>query len=99
MEFREDLQRYLQAMDISLQEEIIQGLCRYQGLLYAANDHTNLTSIEERDSALLNFADSLSALKDIPAHGTLLDMGTGAGLPGLALAIARPDLQLSLIHI
>ena len=58
---------------------------------------TRLTS--PQDIAVKHFLDSLAVLKaaTLPQGATVLDIGTGAGLPGLALKIARPDLAVTLL--
>jgi 16S rRNA (guanine527-N7)-methyltransferase len=68
--------------------------------LQAWNKHTNLTGIrEDKDIRLKHFADSFSVLQAIPATAkTLVDVGTGAGFPGLPIAIMRPDIHVTLIE-
>jgi 16S rRNA (guanine527-N7)-methyltransferase len=64
------------------------------------NEHTNLTAIRE-DVAIINkhFLDSLTLLPSIP-HNTLslVDIGTGAGFPGIPLAIMKPEMNVVLIE-
>ena len=74
---------------------------RYAELLVEWNaTRMNLTRLTApRDVAVKHFLDSLAVLKatDIPRGASVIDIGTGAGLPGLALKIARPDLALTLL--
>lgn len=74
---------------------------RYAALLVEWNaTRLNLTRLTSpRDIAVKHFLDSLAVLKCVaPAsQARLIDIGTGAGLPGLALKIARPDLQVTLL--
>ena len=68
--------------------------------LKAWNEHTNLTAIRE-DSAIIkkHFLDSLSVLSAIPKDTkTLVDIGAGAGFPGLPLAIMNPNIQITLVE-
>ncbi len=64
--------------------------------LYRWNKRINLTSVDEENYITHHLLDSLSVLEDL--HGeTILDMGTGAGLPGVVLAIAQPEKQFTLL--
>ena len=70
---------------------------RYMALLKDWNTRINLTAItEDEEIRLKHFQDSLSLLPYIEG-GSLVDVGTGAGFPGMPLAIARPDLQVMLV--
>ena len=77
-----------------------QRLDRYLHLLLEANQTMNLTRIEDRASAeRLHVADSLTLLPFIPAGAQrVADVGSGGGVPGIPLAIARPDLAVTLIE-
>lgn len=60
----------------------------------------NLTGIKDVDESLIkNVYDSLTVYdpKYFPAKGRVLDLGTGAGFPGVPLAILRPDMQFLLV--
>ena len=75
----------------------IDMLLGYIELLQQWNRAYNLTSVREpRDMVRRHLLDSLSVLPWIPP-GRLLDAGTGAGLPGVPLAIARPDIGVTLL--
>ena len=69
----------------------------YRELLKDWNTRINLTAItEDEEIRLKHFQDSLSILPYIK-RGTLVDVGTGAGFPGLPIAIERPDVQVTLV--
>lgn len=71
----------------------------YQNLI-EANANTNLTAIrDERGIILKHFVDSLSCLKSGKLEGSLrvVDVGTGAGFPGLPLKIVRPGLEMTFL--
>ena len=74
-----------------------QTIC-YVDLLREANRKMNLTSIiNDEPVARLHFEDSWRAAAHIPQGVHLIDVGTGAGFPGMALALVRPDLRVTLL--
>lgn len=86
--FEESLRQELELNGISLTEDAVRRLCAYQTVLSAAAAHMNLTAIKEDDaSARLNFADSLLPM-ELFRGKRFIDVGTGAGFPGIPLAIA-----------
>jgi 16S rRNA (guanine527-N7)-methyltransferase len=88
------------AAGLTLSDEQTAKLSRYLDLLLAANQRMNLTRIESRDAAeLAHVADSLTLLPFLPpAAHKLADVGSGGGVPGIPLAIARPDAAVLLIE-
>jgi 16S rRNA (guanine527-N7)-methyltransferase len=78
----------------------IAALRRYLDLLLAANQRMNLTRISDRAAAeVLHVGDSLTLLPHLPSKAhRLADVGSGGGVPGLVLAIARQDCQVVLIE-
>lgn len=85
---------------VSLDAEALERFDLYAQLLCSWNEKINLTAITDPDEICVkHFADSLTVLGNaaIPQNATLIDVGTGAGFPGLALKIARPDLQVTLL--
>jgi 16S rRNA (guanine527-N7)-methyltransferase len=75
-------------------------LHRYLDLLIDANQRMNLTRIIDRPQAELHhIADALTVLKYLPpGEISIADVGAGSGVPGLPLAIARPDAKVTLIE-
>jgi len=85
------------AMHLALDTAQRQTLIGYLGMLVKWNGVYNLTAV--RDPLLMvrrHLLDSLSILPWVDS-GPVLDVGTGAGLPGLPLAVARPDLEFTLL--
>jgi 16S rRNA (guanine527-N7)-methyltransferase len=76
------------------------ALSRYLDLLIEANQRMNLTRITDRAAAEVgHVADALTLLKYLPAGPIrLADVGSGGGVPGIPLAIARPDAAVTLIE-
>lgn len=96
----EEIQTTASAVGAPLTENQAAQFVRYAELLIEWNARINLTAITEpRDILTRHFADSLTALQVIPpaSHLRLLDLGSGAGLPGIALKIARGELDVMLM--
>ena len=73
-------------------------LIAYAKLLREWNEKMNLTAITDDEGIVTkHFLDSLTALSTGRVHGRVLDVGTGAGFPGLVLKIARPEINLTLL--
>lgn len=89
----------LPALGISLTEEQIQTLLAFGGALLEKNHVMNLTAIREPDKvATLHFLDSLTLLcADELAGKSVVDVGCGAGFPGVPLKIAEPSIRLTLL--
>ena len=73
---------------------------KYYEMLVEWNEKINLTAICDPEGvAIKHFADSLAFFNyiDVPENSSVIDVGTGAGFPGLVLKIARPDINLTLL--
>ena len=92
---------HLSSCGIPLGEDVAEKLCRYHALLMDWNTRMDLTAVTEEDEMIdKHYVDSLMALTApglIPAQGKLIDVGTGAGFPGMPLAIACPGLSVTLM--
>ena len=91
-----NLSQHLDKEGIVLKTEIIVKLERFASLLHEWNQIHNLTGAKSIDAIYVNIVDSLYPLSFIKQPQTLLDVGTGAGFPGLVLAIAMPDTKVVL---
>jgi 16S rRNA (guanine527-N7)-methyltransferase len=91
-----NLSQYLDKEGIKLESEIITKLELFASLLNEWNQIHNLTGAKNIDAIYANIVDSLYPLTFIEKPKTLLDVGTGAGFPGLVLAIALPDTKVVL---
>lgn len=99
-DFKRILIDTLAEFDLSLDDAAIDKLCAYNDLLIEWNDKINLTALTlPEDVALKHFTDSLMLLRyvELENGASVIDVGTGAGFPGLVLKIARPDIQLTLL--
>jgi 16S rRNA (guanine527-N7)-methyltransferase len=94
---QEKLSQGLQALAIELDDATQNKLLDYLTLLQKWNKVHNLTAVRDpNDMVTLHLLDSLAVLPHI-RQGRLLDVGSGAGLPGIPLAIVRPDLQVTVM--
>lgn len=95
----EELKNECQKYNIVLKDDMISKYDRYADLLKEWNEKINLTAITEKEEVIeKHFYDSLLLLKYIKECKTLADIGTGAGFPGMVIAIARSDIQVTLIE-
>lgn len=96
----EILSEFSEKNDIALTCDMIKSFETYYKMLVEWNEKMNLTAItDERDVAVKHFCDCLYFLKyiDVKPEARIIDVGTGAGFPGLVLKIARPDISLCLM--
>lgn len=96
----EQLKKKSEMLDISLSEEQLQQFLSYYEMLIEKNKVMNLTAITEKEEVIdKHFIDSISFNKamDVTKSLKILDLGTGAGFPGIPLKIAYPNLELTLL--
>lgn len=92
------LENGLKALDIQLTESQKQTLCAFGRAVIRQNDVMNLTAItEETQVAWLHLLDSLTVTKAAELKGRLIDVGCGAGFPGVPLAVTCPQLDVTLL--
>lgn len=96
---RQTLCAGLPELNISVSEEQITTLCNFGAAVIKQNEVMNLTAITEPDLvAKLHLLDSLTVLTAAELSGkTLIDVGCGAGFPGVPIAIASPDTRVTLL--
>lgn len=96
---RETLAAGLPALGLTLTDGQLDRLCQFGRLLLAQNQVMNLTAITDPDQvATLHLLDSLAVWQGADLSGkSVIDVGTGAGFPGIPLRIAHPDLRLTLL--
>ena len=87
-------------LNLDLSTEVIQKLKLYCNFLLEYNEHTNLTAIKTPELVYLkHFYDSLTLQKVIQfqENKKVLDIGTGAGFPGMIIAITNPNVEVHLL--
>ena len=90
------LEKGMQILGFENIPQIISKLLIYKELLMKWNNSFNLTSVKNTEIVTHHFLDCLAVIPFIKSS-RLLDVGTGAGLPGLVIAIVNPDIKVSLI--
>ena len=97
-EFKKTITFLAKEIDIGFNEEQIEKFYKYMQLLLEWNEKINLTAITNpKEIILKHFIDSLTILKYIKKGANVIDVGTGAGFPGIPLKILRDDINLTLL--
>lgn len=97
---KEEFINEVSKLGINLTEEQLNKLDIYAKFLVEYNSHTNLTAITEEDQIYLkHFYDSLTLVKaiDLTKINNLIDIGTGAGFPGMVIKILFPNIAVTLL--
>lgn len=92
------IMRGLDSQDVSYGEEAIDKLVEYLHLLQEWNKTHNLTAVDDIDEMLSVHIFDSASIKPYIKGSTLLDVGSGAGLPGMILAILSPALQVTSVE-
>lgn len=86
-------------MGVRLTDEQADKMVKYHEMLLSANKTMNLTRVADdpMEAADRNYLDCLNAVRHLEGVETLIDVGTGAGLPGIPIAIACPHIRVTLL--
>lgn len=94
------LTQTIKKFNLTVSNETFLRLDKYAEMLVETNKSFNLTAITESDDVTVkHFADCLSifGFADIPENAKLIDVGTGAGFPGLVIKLFRPDIDVTFL--
>ena len=98
------LRRGAAQLGLPLDESLVRQFERYRRLLATWGEKINLTALRDPQQVVIrHFLDSLALVRRLPAAAalpvpTLVDVGSGAGLPGAVCALLRPDLRVTLVE-
>ena len=96
--FERQITEYANIINIKLSKNEVELFYKYMNLLLEWNEKINLTAItKEEDVILKHFIDSISINKYIQEHNKIMDIGTGAGFPGIPLKIINPNTEFILV--
>ena len=96
--FADQIQQGCKALGVTVGEDVPPRLHRLMGELLKWNAKVNLTAITaEGEVVEKHFLDSLAVLPEVEGAGSVLDVGAGAGFPGLPLKMARPSLAVTMV--
>ena len=97
-EFKEELLKKSKMINIELNEEQINQFYTYMKMIQEWNEKINLTAIlEPKEMILKHFIDSMTILDKIKENDRVVDVGTGAGFPGIPIKIAKTNTDVVLL--
>lgn len=98
MSLQASIEKGLETMGTTLPAGAAARMAAHLELVAKWNRVHNLTAVRETDQmVVLHVLDSLSLLPHLGAGKTMIDVGTGAGFPGIPIALARPDIEITLL--
>lgn len=96
--FVKDVKEQLNSLNVSIQDNQIEQFYKYMELLLEWNEKINLTAITEQNEIIQkHFVDSLTICKYIKDNSKIIDVGTGAGFPGIPLKIFNSSYDITLL--
>lgn len=98
IEFIEKIKKQAQKIGVNITDEQAEKFYSYTNMLLEWNEKINLTAITELDEIIQkHFIDSLTISKYLKENDSIIDVGTGAGFPGIPLKIVRDDISVTLL--
>ena len=95
---KEKIKNGASKLGLCLSDEQAEALIKYYDILIERNKHVNLTRITEPDEVVTkHFLDSITPVLTGYVQGNVIDVGTGAGFPGLVLKCIKPEISLTLL--
>ena len=96
--FFEKIQEKSKDLGVSFSVKQTEQFFEYMNLLIEWNEKINLTAITDPEEIILkHFIDSITILKELQDNSSVVDVGTGAGFPGIPLSIMNPTLKITLV--
>ena len=97
-EFETKLKKGMEALNIELTQKQTDQFYKYMQLLIEWNEKINLTAITKPEEIIQkHFIDSATIIKNLKNTKTLIDIGTGAGFPGIPIKIIKPEIEIVLL--
>ena len=93
-----NLKETLQNAELQLPEDFFTNLQKYKEHLYRWNKIHNLTGAKDEETLNSFIYDAVYPIKFLPKVNSLMDIGTGAGFPGMILALALPQTEVTLVE-
>lgn len=98
IKFEEVFKRYSKKLDVEINNNQIDKFYKYMEILLEWNQKINLTAITDCEEIILkHFVDSLTIERYVEKGSYLIDVGTGAGFPGIPIKIVREDIKMVLL--